>query len=319
MTQRLRNFCFTSFAEEAPVFDDTKMKYLTYGREVCPTTGKKHLQGYCELLSQMTVGAIQKKIFAGEKLHLESRKGSAHDAASYCWKDGNYMQFGDLSTQGARNDLQSVIDGVNSGWGVIDVVNNTPHQFIKFHKGIKELMFWKSKARAQNWRDVNVMVLWGASGVGKTRSALQHGGFKLRAGDSWYDGYDGEDTLILDEFTHNCIEWSELLSLLDGHPLRMPIKGSHVYAMWTTVILTSNLDPKLWYKGVIGDMSPLFRRIKSIVELTPQTATSFSDVVGNTNDHLESGEELSTEDENAVAFYARSVGICDFPREAKAE
>jgi len=53
-----------------------------------------------------------------------------------------------------------------------------------------------------------------------------------------------------------------LLRLLDKYKLKVEIKGGHSWAIWTTVVITSNHHPSEWYKDV--DLAPLERRIQEI-------------------------------------------------------
>ena len=114
MNKRTRNVCFTGFNETGYEFNEKQMKYLVVGKEICPTTGKEHWQGYVELKNAKTFSAI-KKLFKDNKLHLEERKGNALQASNYCKKDGKYIEFGELSSQGARSDLVALKDDILAG------------------------------------------------------------------------------------------------------------------------------------------------------------------------------------------------------------
>ena len=106
--------CFTGFNETGYEFNENQMKYLVVGKEICPTTGKEHWQGYVELKNAKTFSAI-KKLFKDNKLHLEERKGNALQASNYCKKDGKYIEFGELSSQGVRSDLVALKDDILAG------------------------------------------------------------------------------------------------------------------------------------------------------------------------------------------------------------
>ena len=59
MNKRTRNVCFTGFNETGYKFNEKQMKYLVVGKEICPTTGKEHWQGYVELKNAKTFSAIK--------------------------------------------------------------------------------------------------------------------------------------------------------------------------------------------------------------------------------------------------------------------
>lgn len=79
----------------------------------------------------------------------------------------------------------------------------------------------------------------------------------------WFDGYEGEPRLVIDDF-YGWIKYGMLLRILDGHQFRGEVKGGHIYGHWTTVIITSNKRPDEWYKD--GLTPALARRINEVWE-----------------------------------------------------
>ncbi len=163
---------------------------------------------------------------------------------------------------------QRLLDGAS----IETIAEEHPVQFVRYARGFRELSFTIGKKRArEEFRKLKVLVLWGEAGTGKTRAAVElagHSRFILdHAGGSnlWWDGYSGEETLILDDF-YGWILWNYFLRVLDGYELRLPIKGSFAYAKWTRVILTSNKHPKEWYESK-GYPLELTRRLWKIVHL----------------------------------------------------
>lgn len=303
----MRNVCFTSFEKDPPVKTD-EMSYLVYGKEICPETGKEHWQGYAEFKAQHTINSV-KSLLGSNKIHVETRKGTGVEAATYCKKDGKFTEFGCLKSQGKRNDLTEVAEVVAGGAKLSDVAATFPEQFIKYHKGLKAFKDIVDKKRTcKEQREVEVIVLTGPTGCGKTRYAydnyddiysLNTSGAKL-----WFDGYEGEKCLLIDEFCSS-VKMTELLRLLDRYPYQCEVKGGHVYAQWTTVIITSNIPFTSWYPGALKEHKlALERRItqklnfyeKKDSPLTPRPPercpqTSYSEVGGNTIPQLPSNDE----------------------------
>lgn len=58
---------------------------------------------------------------------------------------------------------------------------------------------------------------------------------------AWWDGYFGDRCIIIDDFADD-IPIQQMLRVLDGWQLRLPVKGSFTYARWDRVIITSNVD-----------------------------------------------------------------------------
>lgn len=289
MTSRNRNICFTSFENDPPKFVD-QMSYLIYGKETCPDTGKEHWQGYTEFRNGLSWKVIS-ELLGSNKIHLEKRVGTSDQAMKYCQKDGEFKTHGQISQPGKRNDLLLVVETLNKTGSIADTAFAHPEQYVKYHKGILAYKHINDKVNAKKWRDLSVVVLWGATGVGKTRAAISYSEdyYKKQAGTKWFDGYDGEDTLIIDEMEEGRIEWTTLLSWLDGHCLQVETKGGHVWANWTRVYITSNTSPEEWYPNRKGhNADPLFRRIGDIRQLgvtlcphAPYTEVN-TEVTGNT-------------------------------------
>lgn len=166
--KKVRNFVFTinNYTDTCEIMlrslFEEKSKYLIYGYEV-GESGTKHLQGYCELKQQVSFETLKKYI---PRAHIELRKGTAIQAAEYCKKDGNYKEFGELSKQGSRTDLQGIGELCREGASIKSIAELYPETFIKFHRGVKELRNILSDVR--DWK---TEVIWcsGKTGTGKTK------------------------------------------------------------------------------------------------------------------------------------------------------
>ena len=75
-------------------------KYLIYGREVAPTTGTPHLQGYMHLHEQMyrrtIIRLIHREGVTSVLNFLQPAKGSLIENRKYCSKEGNFCEHGEL-------------------------------------------------------------------------------------------------------------------------------------------------------------------------------------------------------------------------------
>lgn len=67
-------------------FSSNNFKYII-GREICPTTKKKHLQIYIESPKKIRFTALKK---LNDKLHIEEAKGNRESNINYCSKEGNF-------------------------------------------------------------------------------------------------------------------------------------------------------------------------------------------------------------------------------------
>lgn len=273
---QLKYWCFTSYNLNAEFTEweslPDAVTYLIYQEEICPETRKRHLQGYVEFDRSYRMQRV-KQILGTYGVHLESRKGSSQDAADYCRKqdsrveDGIQVELGTRSktNQGHRSDLDSAARLLLGGGSISELMQEHPSTFVRYHRGFENMYFRVNKQSSKRWRDVRILVLWGDTGTGKTRTAIElaaiHGGGYYKLGQSdrlWLDGYEGERTLILDDF-YGWIQHGTLLVMLDGHDWRGPTKGGHIWANWDRVVITSNKSPEEWY--AFGLTPALERRI----------------------------------------------------------
>lgn len=277
MSSRGRNWCFTYFLKDGDceeklgdwVQTDENLRGCVWQLECCPTTQRLHIQGYIEYNNPLKLGRVKRHL--GPDVHLEARRGTRTQAIAYCRKEetrkGGPWELGSFDiNQGKRNDLHQVSECLQNGATIEDVMDEFPVQFIRYRRGIEAMHFRLSKRIAMQWRTVETSVYHGDSGTGKTRKAILEAGeefFILDQGERvWFDGYEGQKTLIIDDF-YGWIKYGMLLRILDGHPYRCEIKGGFVWAMWTSIVITSNKHPKEWYDKGMTDA--LKRRLTTIM------------------------------------------------------
>lgn len=249
-TQKIRCACITFWKE--PIFPgpDDKVDYLIAGYEIAPTTGKEHWQSYAEFSAGLTMSQIKRK-FKDKLIRIAPRFGKQYQAIDYCKKDGKFVEYGQRKEQGKRTDLeQCAMDLVGGNCTLEDVMMENPTLYCKYRNGLKDLAMLGTKETTKKFRKIDTEVYWGASGSGKTRKAVEENpdNYKIVVGSGplWFDGYNGEKTLILDEF-YGGLDYNKFLEILDGFQCRLPVKGGFTYAKWTKVVITSNSPPHDWY------------------------------------------------------------------------
>lgn len=115
----------------------------------------------------------------------------------------------------------------------------------------------------RTWQTYTI-VLYGPPGTGKSRRALFEAGPEAyyvappEGGKLWFDGYDGQEHVVIDEFDGHFCKKTWLCRLLDRYPMRVPVKGTTVPFLAKKVWITSNKEPVAWYKDGLG---PLARRL----------------------------------------------------------
>lgn len=137
-----RSYCFTSYLESKPEFDDELIRYLVFQQETCPSTGRKHWQGYVEFFKPTSIKRCQITLNIGNS-HCEKRMGTRPEARLYCMKDNTqfskFEEFGEFESggQGTRNDLRELINNIEAGKSDYELIIESPEIVNKYMKFIK--------------------------------------------------------------------------------------------------------------------------------------------------------------------------------------
>lgn len=265
--QKLRNFCATLNNYSDDQLDQItkngnsgKYKYLIFGKEVAKT-GTPHLQIYCELKNSRSFDSIRTEFF---NAHIEKRKGTAQEAADYCKKEEDYTEYGQISFQGKRSDLNQVREIVkesNSMRKVVEVA--TSYQSVRMAQCILQ---YNEPPRPYGRREVHVH--WGDTGTGKTYDVYQkHPDVYSPVSFKWWDGYDGQKVVLLDDIRGDFCKFHEMLMLTGERPFRVECKGGSRQAVYDTIYITCSMHPsELW--STIEDKSQFLDRITTIKHYT---------------------------------------------------
>jgi len=278
--QRISRFVFTLpnwTQEEYEKITSIECKWMVVGKEVSPETGTPHLQGACILGKQMAFSTL--KTLIGSRCHIEHMRGKPESSLSYCSKeDLNPFVKGTLPTPGKRNDIHIAAERIVAGESVRDLAHDTEVGAVAIVKYYKGLTVLRSLVQPVRTSAPNVIWLYGPTGTGKTRCALESGR-RLSGSDSdvwissgslrWFDGYDGQPVALLDDFRSKDVRFAFFLRLLDRYPMSVEFKGGFVNWIPSTIFITCPYDPvecfatRNQYKP--EDIKQLQRRIKKVI------------------------------------------------------
>lgn len=252
----------------ASVLKRLNYSYIVYGYEVAPTTGTPHLQGYVEFKNKKSI-SVCTKICNG--IWMKAAEGTASECFNYAAKDGEFFEEGDIKKQGQRMDLEEAMLNIREGIDQLDCMEMDPMTYAKYGKFMEKYrILWEKKARKRvPYQKKTVICHVGKTGLGKTRKAIEENpeAFLLSKTITglWWDGYDGEEVVILDDFRDADIPLNQLLRILDGYYVQVPTKGGSTTLLAKKIYLTSNVPPEEWYKGCDSESrNALFRRIDYI-------------------------------------------------------
>lgn len=268
---RARTYCYTLnnyTLGECDNLEKIPCYYNVYGREV-GKEGTPHLQGFIMFKDAKSFLAVKKLL--GDKYHIEKCKGSPISNYQYCTKDGNFVEINPENRpkgSGKRTDLDNVADAIKAGAKKKDICENYGSQFIKYHRGIEAMI-----NEYQEHRSGAPTVIWyyGETGCGKTRLAVKtgnlHGSYFIKDNTKWWNGYDQQKVIIIDDFDaeENEMGFRNLLRLLDRYQFTGETKGGYVKINSGVIIITSDRNPELMYDKKKFDQ--LRRRINCLSEV----------------------------------------------------
>ena len=281
---RVSHICFTlnnpGPGDLAAIQALTWVKYGIVGNET-GESGTPHLQGYLNLTKRTALATVIRNLRAAlsKAPHVEPCKGNPEQNIAYCSKDGDFVEWGDKPKQGKRTDLLAMKASIDAGKTMLEVADEHFVTWAKYHRAADKYQFMVQAQLANERRAVEVTLHTGPTGCGKTTEATNSTDYCMISGThmAWFDGYTGQKRLVIDEYS-NDVKITELLRILDGHKLRLPVKGGHCWALYTEVHITTNLKrDELHSKASDAHKAALWRRITHVVdywddaELLPKT------------------------------------------------
>lgn len=254
-----KNWCFTLNNPEtngpAPnTWNTDQISFLVFQHEIAPTDQTPHIQGYIEFKSRKRLATIKK---INDKAHWEPRKGSRKQAIDYCSKldtrapdtEPFFYPEKPNTTEEPTNDkkktLQFLKNDLDNNKSLKEIADDHFSLFLRHHKA---LQFYKQLQQAPREHKTYVLVIWGETGSGKTKfcnDKFPNAYWKTRG--DWWDGYNNQHTVIIDEF-YGWLKHDFLLRLLDRYPLQCEVKGAFIEFNSKLIIITSNKSPEDWYK-----------------------------------------------------------------------
>jgi len=141
----LNNYTPQEYAKFASLFNPTRFKYITFGKEL-GESGTPHLQGYLVLINKARLSTLRAIC---PRSHWETAKGSHEQAARYCQKDGDFEEFGVLPSDARGNasafeDFLSWALEVNASTGFApterEVAQAFPGLYVRYSRSLMALI-----------------------------------------------------------------------------------------------------------------------------------------------------------------------------------
>jgi len=273
---RSYNWCFTINAEnQFGLIEEWKLsakfKFICYGEEIAPTTGHKHLQGFCGLKNAKTVSSMV-KAYPGP--HWESMRGRIEQNEKYCAKEGNYHKWGDVPQFNVQNGLDEK-ERWEDIWtkakaGQIESIE--PMIRLKHYNTISRISsHYNPRPRRLHPDEFKAYWIYGPTRTGKSKCVWDKyedhpDGFYIKsANNKWWDRYNGEGVVYLEDFPGDGKYLSYYIKTwVDVYPFHAEFKGGSRYARPHTIIVTSNFSLSAVFESTGEDYAAIKARFTEI-------------------------------------------------------
>lgn len=277
MSKGHRHWCFTlnNYTEdELSRLSTLNCRFITYGREVAPDTQTPHLQGFVSFRDSRTLSAVKKDV---PRAHLEPKSANStfDQAIGYCSKtDSNPYVRGDRpqdSVAKGDNERQRWTDALSAAkagrWD--DVPADI---YIRNYSNLKRIKRDSAPA-ATDLVELDHYGLWiyGPPRTGKSHMArTQYAPVYLKDLNKWWDDYDGEANVLIDEFGPDNAKYltDYMKKWVDRWKFSAEMKGSRTVIRPQLIIVTSNYSIEDCFTGV--DRDAMLSRFRVIHKLQRQ-------------------------------------------------
>lgn len=276
-SRRSRKWCFTlnNYSEEdiknLESLYPEMVSYIIFGKEIAPTTGTPHLQGFLYMKRAVSLATIKRNI-SSQTIHLEIARGSFAENIAYCSKEGSFIEKGkrplDPEEKGEMEkrrwkDCRSAAQ--EGRWQ--DIEDELYVRYVKNLEWIhKKCLIQKDFDGSGNLKNRNLW-LYGSTGTGKSYTAhrlaeLMQAEIYLKMLNKWWDGYTCQKIVLIEEIDPETGKF--LASLMkkwcDKWAFTAECKGSVAKQIRPEyVIVCSNYPPEEVFPNQM-DWEPIKRR-----------------------------------------------------------
>jgi len=254
-----------------------KAQYWIIGYEQAPSTGQLHLQCYFQFKSRERRSALVRII----PCYMEAANGTPEENKTYCSKGENFIEGGEMRgtstalAAGRKRGGDANAERWKEALEIIESGNldELDPQILICHWGAVNAIRRKRQAKPAelSWTGGDTPNLWlyGKSGCGKSRRARELAPEAyLKMCNKWWDNYEGEADVIIDDFDkeHACL-CHHLKIWADRYACPSEFKGGAGLLRPKRIIVTSNWSPsEIW--STEKDLEPILRRFK-VINMSP--------------------------------------------------
>ena len=235
-----KRWCYTLNNPTAePSISEELVTYHVYGEEV-GESGTPHYQGFIIFKDKVNLNTLKCLI---PRAHYEVAKGTNSQAAIYCKKDGKFKEIGILPEDAGVKGGQATKERYEAAFklakcGELDTIDCD--LLIKHYRTFKQVRI--DYVTEINPLDTTAGIwIYGDSGVGKSSYARKtYPGAYVKNCNKWWDGYQEEDNVIIDDFDDShAVLGHHLKRWADHYAFTAETKGGSLYIRPKKIIVTS--------------------------------------------------------------------------------
>lgn len=228
--------------------------YLIIGKEF-GDSGTPHLQGFVQFCSKKSLVGLKK---FNPRIHWEATKGSIDQNIQYCSKANDFMEYG-IKPMDVKQKAECGKRSLEERWKLArsGQFEQLAPENIKVYEYIyrKNITCLDRELLDNQW-------IWGPSGCGKSKYVRDtYPTFYLKPMSKWWDGYNGEDVVCLDDVDPKHAEWLGYFLKIwcDHYVFNAEVKGCMLRIRPKTVIVTSQFPLEIVFPNA-EDREALSRR-----------------------------------------------------------
>lgn len=238
---------------------DNGIRYFIGQYEICPKTGREHLQCYFQSEDRVRYTAWR-KVFGGH--YFYNSYGGLEKNQEYCTKlkkgggyGGWFWEWGTAVWQGDTRVWATIIKMVreDGNYERVDADETLRPTLVARKRQIDDYLGWYlgRKVRTEN---TECIIYFGYPGSGKTHAAWAEypNAFEFdpnQGAKAWWTGYDNHETVIIDDYDGCSIERVVWNRLFDRRAMKVWVHYGFKQFVAKRIIITTNIPLAEWSWG----------------------------------------------------------------------